>query len=315
VNDLLEQSLVEKVRKSIDDLNGMCAIYEATRQEYAASLDKRKALEIEKKEVEEKQKKQDKFLEVVLLAEHKSAEVDAVHKNLQQTVDQLEKLSDTLNAARTDILKKLKELPFPIDPHNSSVNGSVTKFKMIEGIAFEKETLQTVCDLLELPYPLNFEGVTYYPDEIVVNAASVDDAMNEVVQSVHALRFKTSDLLDAYSNIDELCKRVKNSNRYAPILEALFISGRPLSVTELAQQTGFSESIAYQACYNMLRERWSPSPIKRTSDGKFSLTITGEITMKRYAEKYGLSQARAQAEFRKRSEETLPQVKELQPEK
>jgi hypothetical protein len=315
VSDLLEPSLVEKVKKNIDDLNRMCAFYAATKQEYTASLEERKALEIESKEVEEKQKKQDKFLEVVLLAEHKSTELDAVHKKLQQTIDQLGKLSETLNAARTDILRKLKDLPFPVDPHNSSVEGSVTKFKMIEGIAFERETLRTLCELLESPYPLNLEGVTYYPDEIAVKAASVDDAMNQVVQSVHALRFKTSGLLDAYSNIDELCKRVRNSDRYAPVLEALFVSGRPLSVTELAQQTGFSESIAYQACYNMLREGWSPSPIKRTPDGKFSLTTTGEITMKRYAEKYGLSQARTQIETGKKSEETSLQAQESQPEK
>jgi hypothetical protein len=306
---MLEQSLVEKISKSIDEVNRMCAFYVETKQEYAALIDKRKVLEIEKKEVEERQKKQDKFLEVVLRAEHKSTEIDEVSKKLEQIINQLEKLSGGLNNARTDILKKFEELPFPIDPHNSSVNGSVMKFKMIEGIAFKKETLQTLCELLELPYPLNFEGVTYYPDEVVVNAASVDEAMNQVVQSVHTLRFKISDLLNAYSNIDELCARVRSSNRYAPILEALFVSNQPLSVTEIAQQTGFNENITYQACYNMLRDRWSPNPIKRTPDGKFSLTTTGEITMKRYTEKYGFSLS-TQRELGKDSGKTTPRVEE-----
>jgi len=306
---MLEQSLVEKVRESIDEVNRMCAFYVEAKQEYAALIGKRKVLEIEKKEVEERQKKQDRFLEVVLRAEHKSTEVDEVSKKLEQIINQLEKLSDGLNNARTDILKKFEELPFPIDPHNSSVNGSVMKFKMIEGIAFQKETLQTLCELLELPYPLNFEGVTYYPDEVVVNATSVDEAMNQVVQSVHTLRFKISDLLNAYSNIDELCARVRSSDRYAPILEALFVSNQPLSVTEIAQQTGFNKNITYQACYNMLRDRWSPNPIKRTPDGKFSLTTTGEITMKRYSEKYGFSLS-TQRELGKDSEKSMPRVEE-----
>jgi hypothetical protein len=309
---MLEQSLVEKVRKNMDELNRICGFYVKTKQEHADLMARRKVLETEKKEAEEKQKKQDKFLEVVLLAAPKTNEVDEVSKKLQQTTTQLETLSHEINNARTDILQKFKDLPFPIDPHNSSVNSSVTKFKAIEGIAFSKETLQTLCDLLELPYPLSFAGATYYPDEIVVNTTSVDEAMNQVVQSVATLRLNISDLLNAYSNIDESCERIRSSNRYAPILEALFVSNKPLSAAELAQQTGFNESIAYQACYNMLREGWSPNPIKRTPDGKFSLTTSGEITMKRYTEKYGFSPSRTQRELGKDLEKTLPQVKESQ---
>lgn len=291
---MLEQSLIEKVKKDMNELNRMCAFYVKTKQEYEALTNKRKKLETEKKEVEEQQKKEDKFLEVVLLAERKKTKVDEVLKNLQQTTNQLESLFNSLNSSRTDILKKLKRLPFPIDPHNSSVNGSVTKFGTIEGIAFEEETLRTLCELLDAPYPLSFEGTSFHPDEVVVNVASVDEAMNKIVQSVQALRFKVSDLLNAYSNIDKLCERIRSSNRYAPILEALFVSNKPLSVAELTQQTGFSKNIAYQACYNMLRDRWSPNPIKKTPDGKFSLTTSGEITMKRYTEKYGFSLSRAQ---------------------
>ena len=304
---MLEQSLVEKVRNNVAELNRMCAFYVKVKQEYAALMNKRKKLEIEKKEVEEKQKKQDEFLEVVLLAEGKTSEVDEVTKNLQQTIGQLESMSDQLNSSRTDILKKFKELPFPIDPHKSSVNGSITKFKTIEGISFEEETLRTLCELLDLSCPLNLEGTTFYPDEVVVNAASVDEAMKQIVQSVQALRFKVSQLLNAYSNIDKLCERVKSSDRYSPILESLFKSSKPFSVTELAEQTGFNENITYQACYNMLRDSWSPNPIKKTPDGKFSLTTAGEIVMKRYTEKYGLSLSRTQKEM---SEQTMLPTKE-----
>jgi len=293
---MLEQSLVEKIRKDVDELNRMCAFYVKTKQEYGALMDKRKKLEIEKKEVEEQQKKEDKFLEVVLLAQRKKTKADDLSENLQQTTSQLERLSDSLNSGRTDILRKLKELPFPIDPHNFSVNGSVTKFRTIGEIAFEEETLRTLSELLDAPYPLDFEGTSFLSDEVVVNAASVDKAMIQIVQSVQALRFKVSDLLNAYSNIDKLCERVKSSNRYAPILEALFISNKPLSVEELAERTDFDKNITYQACYNMLRDRWSPNPIKRTPDGEFSLTTTGEITMKRYIEKYGSSLSRTQRE-------------------
>jgi len=297
---MLEQSLIEKVRKNMDELNRMCGFYAKTKQEYEKLKIWREAVEAEKKEVEERQKKQDKFLEVVLLAPPKTTEIDEVSGKLQQITTQLENLSNTINNARTDILQKFKNLPFPIDPHTCLINGSVTKFKTIEGIAFTEESLQTLCDLLDSPYPLSFEGATYYPGEIIVNATSADEAMNNVVQSVAALRLKISDLLSAYSKIDELCERIKSSNRYAPILEALFKANKPLSAAELAQQTGFNEGIAYQACYNMLREGWTPNPIKRNpNDGKFSLTTTGEITMKRYAEKYGFSQARIQLEFEK----------------
>ena len=307
---MLEQSLVEKVRKSVDELNRMCVFYVKTKQEYTTLMVTRKKLEIEKKEVEEKEKKQDKFLEVVLLAERKKTKVDEVSKNLQQTINQLERLSDGLNNSRTDILRKFKDLPFPIDPHNSTVHDSVTKFKTIEGIILKEVTLRTLCELLELSYPLNFEGTTFHPDEVVVNTASVDDAMSQIVQSVQALRFKVSDLLNAYSNIDKLCERVRSSNRYAPILESLFVSDKPLSVAELAKLTGFDENITYQACYNMLRNRWSPNPIKKTPDGKFSLTTTGEITMKRYTEKYGFSLPRTQRELGKELEQTTILTKE-----
>jgi hypothetical protein len=313
---MLEQGLIEKVKKNMSELNRMCDFYVKKKEEYEALGTIREALEDDKKVAEEKQKKQDKFLEVVLLEPPKTTEVDEVSKRLQQVTDQLENLSSEINNARTDILRKFKDLPFPIDPHNSSVNGSITKFKVIEGTAFTKESLQTLCDLLDSHYPMSFEGATYYPDEIVVNATSADDAMNHVVKSVAALRLKISDLLSAYSKIDELCERIKSSNRYAPILEALYKANKPLSTTELAQQTGFSEGIAYQACYNMLREGWTPNPIKRNpDDGKFSLTTTGEITMKRYVEKYGFPETRTQTEARLESEGTTPQIRELQPEK
>lgn len=291
---MLEESLVEKVRKSVDTLNELCTRYVNKKQQYADLIAKRKKLEIELKEVKEKEKKQDRFLEVVLLTERKETKVDEVSKNLQQTINQLESLSDDLNNSRTEILKRFKELPFPINPYDSTSNGSVTKFKTIEGITFKEETLQALCELLELSYPLKFEETTYYPDEVVVSAASVEEAMNQIVQSVQALRLKISDLLNAYSSIDALCERVRSSNRYAPILEFLFLSDKPLSVEELAQQTGFNKNIAYQACYNMLRDSWSPNPIKRTSDGKFSLTTTGEIMMKRYTEKYGTSREKSE---------------------
>lgn len=301
---MLEQSLVEKVRKDMDELNRMCVYYVKIEQEYAALTDKRKRLEMEKKEVEEEQKKEDKFLEVVLRAQPKKSRVDEVSKNLQETISQLENLSNSLNSARTDILRKVKELRFPIDPHNSSVNGSITKFKTIEGVAFEEETLRTLCELLDLPRPLNFEGVTFYPNEVVVNATSMDEAMNQIVQSIQTLRFKISDLLNAYSNIDKLCGRVRSSSRYPSILEALFVSKKPLSVTELAQRTGSSKNMIYNTCYNMLRGTWSPKLIKRTPNGEFSLTTTGEITMKRYTEKYGFSLPRTQKNLGKELEQT-----------
>lgn len=301
---MLEQSLVEKVRKDMDELNRMCVYYVKIEQEYAALTDKRKRLEMEKKEVEEEQKKEDKFLEVVLRAQPKKSRVDEVSKNLQETISQLENLSNSLNSARTDILRKVKELRFPIDPHNSSVNGSITKFKTIEGVAFEEETLRTLCELLDLPCPLNFEGVTFYPNEVVVNATSMDEAMNQIVQSIQTLRFKISDLLNAYSNIDKLCERVRSSSRYPSILEALFVSKKPLSVTELAQRTGSNKNMSYNTCYNMLRGTWSPKLIKRTPNSEFSLTTTGEITMKRYTEKYGFSLPRTQKELGKELEQT-----------
>jgi len=190
------------------------------------------------------------------------------------------------------------------------LNRRCTFYKTIHDIAFEEETLRTLCELLELPYPLNFERVTYYPDEVVVNTTSVDEAINQIVQSVQGLRFKISDLLNAYSNIDKLCERIKSSNRYAPILESLFLSDKSLSVTELAQQTGFNKNITYQACYNMLRDRWSPNPIKKTTDGKFSLTTTGAITMKRYTEKYGFSVSRTARELGDDLERTMLPTKE-----
>jgi len=302
VIEMLEQSLVDKVKKDMNELNRMCVFYAKTKQEYAALTDTRKKLEMEKKEVEEKQKKEDKFLELVLREQPKKTKVDEVSKNLQQTIEQLERLSDSLNNARTDILRKVKELRFPIDPHSSSVNGSITKFKTIEGAAFEDETLQTLCELLDLPCPLNFEGTTFYPNEVVVNATSVDEAMNQIVQSVQGLRFKISDLLNAYSNIDKLCERVRSSDRYPPILEALFVSKKPLSVTELAQRTGSNKNMIYNTCYNMLRGTWSPKLIKRTPNGEFSLITTGEITMKRYTEKYGFSLPRTQKELGKELE-------------
>lgn len=312
---MLDQNLVEKVRKDVAELNRMCAFYLDVKQKYAALTDKRKKLEIEKKEVEQKQKKHDKFLEVVLLAKGKTTEVDEVSKNLQQTIGQLESLSDQLNNSRTDILKKFKTWPFPIDPHNSSVNGSITKFKTIEGITLEEETLRTLCELLELPYPLSFEGATYYPVEVVVKAASMDEAMNQIVQSVQGLRFKISDLLNAYSNIDEMCERVRSSNRYAPILGSLFSSDKPLSVEKLAQQTGLDKNITYNTCYNLLREIWSPKPIKKTSAGRFSLTTTGEIMMKRYAEKYGLPTSSRGRELGEDLEQIVMPTKESEIEK
>ena len=288
--EMLEESLVERVREGIDELNQLCTKYADDKQRYADMIAKRKKLEIEVKEVKEKEKKEDKFLEVVLLAERKVTKVDEVSKNLQQTIDQLEHLSDDLNNTRTEILKRFKELPFPIDPYNSTANGAVMKFKTIEDILIKEETLRALCELLEIPYPPKFEETTFYPDHVVVNAASVEEAMNHIVQSIQTLRLQVSDLLNAYSSIDELCGRVRSSNRYAPILEFLFQIRKPVSVEEIAQQIGFSKNITYQACYNLLRDRWTPTPIKTTPDGKFSLTTTGEIMMKRYAEKYGISE-------------------------
>jgi len=282
----ITKSQKEEIKKAVDEFNLLSKGYIAKKSEHKKILADIKGLESKLKEVEEQEKQEDIFLQKVLsLPGIDDSEVGQLRAQKDRLNQDLNNIANQIGELRTNILKKMVTLPFPIDP-NPSQEGPKFLFKMFEDSQLSNTAFKTMCELLDRPMPLLGDQIILSSEKVEVNASSVDEAHKHVINFIQTLRLNVENLSGIYNNIDSLCERVKRSDRYAPILTSLFESKNPLSVSDLSSITKLDESIVYQACYNLIRENWSPSPIKKLPENRYVISAVGRYLMSRYFEKY-----------------------------
>lgn len=197
-----------------------------------------------------------------------------------------ELLRNELTRLKTELIEKMRNLPFPFDLESSKQENTSTVFLFFKDTEFGEEVVTTISDLLRQRPPLSFNDVTVLPSKVVVkNTVRTQDAIQKLVEAIQNFRMRVDDMSKSYEKIDEMIERLISSELYSEILRVLAEKGK-LSTDEIASILDVSKRKIYDSCYNLTRSNWSPNPIKKMPSGEWELTLAGEILINRVLEKH-----------------------------
>lgn len=246
--------------------------------------------------VAEEERQMEAAMEVLYVQSKKESMVGKIEEEIKSWRQKSDTMRTELTQLKTDLLGQMRNLPIPADLEKPKPHNSDMIFPFFEDAELGKEGVDTMCDLFRREPPLDFGDVTILPEEIVVsNVSKKQEAIPKVVKAIRSFRMLVDDLSKSYEQIDEMMERLRKSKQYSEVLKVLFIKGRRLHSSEIAGILNVDERKAYDTCYNLTRNNWSPNPIQKTPSGEWELTLPGEILVNRLLEKYP----------NERSEETL----------
>ena len=232
-------------------------------------------------EIEEKERQRSEVQEILYGHRDDESQVEMSKTELEQLRSQTRVLQDEINKIEIEIIRQMETLPIPISLDTIEWKGASAVFPMFTEGEFGETTIQTMCDLLRKPCPLEIDDVIFKPAEIEIKNVSEAEITVILVNSIKTFRMLVDNLLESYENIDELCKRLDRSEKYPLVLKTLLENGN-LKTSELARIVDMDEKETYDACYNLTRNNWSPKPLRKTSGNFWELTQAGEILINRY---------------------------------
>jgi len=238
--------------------------------------------------VAEEERQMETAMEVLYGETKKESQIRKLKAEIEKSQKNLEFLSNELDQVRTNLLKRMRNLPIPVDLENPQQEQSDIAFTFFEGAKLGKEGIDSLCGLLRQEPPLSFSNTIFLPDKILVkNVSQKQEALSRLIESIRSFRMRVDDLLRSYEQIDEMVERVRRSDLYSGVLRVLFNKGK-LSTEEIAKTLNIDKRKVYDTCYNLTRSNWSPKPIRLdSSSGKWELSLPGEILMNRLLQKHG----------------------------
>jgi len=283
---MMTEELRKQIIASVSSFIKVCKEYRQLVNDMESLNIEKMRLERRLKELREKEKLEDTFSQVVYLSKIPS-KIDEIKTKLEEVNSNLSRVHTALNQLRNEVLRQAASLRFPIDLEKFEKENNRFKFKYIQGAELRKEAIEVLAELLDLRYPLEEEGVKLSESGVDVEAGSYKDALIKIINSIQTLRLRISNMLGFYENIDTICERINRSRRYKVILVELYKAKAPLSLDELSSRIGIDRNTLYQALYDLaFRKAWTPHLVIRLKNGKYCLSTVGKLTMKRYFEKY-----------------------------
>lgn len=242
--------------------------------------------------VAEEERQMETAMEVLYGQAKKQSKTRKIEEEITYWQQKSEILRNELTQLKTELLEKMRSLPFPADLENPKQENSGTAFPFFEDTELGEEIIDTIRDLFRQKPPLNFNDVTILPNKIVVkNTLRKQEAIQKLVEAIQSFRMRVDDMSKSYEKIDEMVERLIKSELYSGVLKTLFEKGK-LSTDDIASILNVDKRTAYDACYNLTRGNWSPNPINKISSGEWELTLAGEILINRVFEKYPAKKTR-----------------------
>jgi hypothetical protein len=121
--------------------------------------------------------------------------------------------------------------------------------------------------------------------QVRLDLLNLSEGITKLASGIKAYRLKLGEILKAYEQIDAIVEKVIKSDLYPRILKILLIE-KAMSTSDIAKKLGENERKVYDTCYNLTRDRWTPSPLEYSNSGEWTLTISGEILASRLLEKH-----------------------------
>ena len=193
-------------------------------------------------------------------------------------------LQDKLNKIQAQLTQSMYNLPIPVDLDKCRQEEGKTIFPFFDNAKLDEVVINTMRKLLKME-KLEFQGVRILSDKIIVESSSMNNGTTKLASGIKVYRLKLAEILKVYEQIDAMVERAAKSDLYPRVLTVLLIE-KKMSTADIAKKIGENERKVYDACYNLTRDRWTPSPLEYTSSGEWALTISGEILANRLLEKH-----------------------------
>lgn len=238
-------------------------------------------------EIAEEEKILENVMSVLYTQQKNGFRIDKLQIEINNLKIQIKTMSAKINEMKSELILLLRDLPIPVNINDSKIEGDHITFKYYENVNFGSLEIKIIRQLLNKP-ELRFNEVILYENScVVLNENVIRQGILKLVEGIKNYRLYVNNILKSYEQIDEMLDRMKQSVIYTNIILLLY-DKKELKVEEIANRLGSETRKAYDACYNLTRKNWSPNPINyNKSNGKWELTISGEIIAERYIEKFG----------------------------
>jgi hypothetical protein len=242
--------------------------------------------EVEFSKVAKEERQTEVAMEVLYGEEKKESKIREIEEDIKSWQQKADSLGNDLDQLKTELLRQIHDLPIPADLDNPRKEESGLVFPYFEGTEIGPDGINVLCELLRQEASLDFLGVIILPDKVLVaDVSKKEEAIYKLVDGINSLRMHVENILKTYEQIDEMVDRIRKSSQYSAVLKVLAKEGK-LSAAKIAAILNQDKGRTYNACYNLTRSNWSPSPIQKTSSGEWELTPPGEILISRLIEKF-----------------------------
>lgn len=213
-----------------------------------------------------------------LFSEVSSAEGGSTNtEKLNDLREEESELKERLAELESDLLEKLVNIRFPLD---ETIQGDEPPVKFPFRESIEPAVLDAISSALA--DDIRSGEVEIKTDEIVVDVASIDDAIEAVEMKISDIR----DRADANLNVPEQVEKVKGRDpKVAAMLYAIYQNdNEPMSKAEMEDAIGLERGDLRGQLYYVLDN----DPYLKKGDDGFTLKTNGSKVIKRFVGKYGV---------------------------
>jgi hypothetical protein len=214
-------------------------------------------------------------------------------QELNKIQEEHTELTEKLAGLESNVLEKLVKVRFPLD-ETIQGNEPPVEFPFIESID------PTVLDAISsaLGEDIREGTVHIQTDAIIVETASIDDAIEAVHDEISDIRERA----DANLNVPEQVQKVKDRDpKVAAILYSLYENNNePMMKAEMEDAIGLDRGDLRGQLYHVLEN----DPYLNKRDEGFSLKPNGTKVIDRFVDKYGIPELFAEDQDSEEDEET-----------
>lgn len=210
-------------------------------------------------------------------------EIKSADKELQEKQSSLEKSEEELKNIQQNFLRTLTEVRFPLKLGAEGIEVKENEVVFHFETEVEKAILDKIAEFLG-PESLSFENVEIQTSAIIVqNCKHITDAMEAVMPHVeNKIRNAATTMLEVDKYVTELRGR---DEKIQKMLYVLFKAGdKALSKKEMEIKSNLEKGALRGVLYVVLnRDQY----LKKTENGKYTLTEIGKRVIQRYIQRYG----------------------------
>jgi len=282
----LNQDQMAQIKSELTNMNQLINQYLQCEDKITILEKELNTIQLEYSKLTEEDKILDVVMDVLYNQEKKSSISKIKEDEMDKILTNISMLKNDCSKIKSSIIFKMKDFPFPINIENVKYEGSDAILSYFDELQLNETMLRVMTKIIEKEYPLSIDNVIFYDKKVVVkNRHDRKLAIEDIVEAVKNYRLYVDNISKSYERIDGMLERVIQSSNYEGILLTLYNFDQ-LSAEKIGEFLNLEGRKAYDSCYNLTRDNWSPNPIRKLNSNNWQLTITGKILVERLIEKH-----------------------------